>query len=370
MTIKVAYIVSTLENKGPIRQLYGIVKELDREKFEILIITLSEERHHTLYDHFKDLGVDIISLKYGRFKGVFFTLPNLNRILTKFGVNVIHTQGIRPDIFVNFVRIKLPYTVITTVRNFAFADYSQKFGNVLGNLLAIVHLRSLRNRTNVACSHSLATRLRNKGFHADQVILNGTDSDKYAPADKKEKMALRKQFGIDDKKVVFVYCGSLIKLKNLVTLIHGFVGIRADSEYELIIVGDGSEKDFLMRLSKTNKVNARFVGRVDDPHPYYSISDCYISMSTSEGLPNSVLEAQACGLSTILSNIPAHRELVSSTANLVNCYDSNALRQKVENYIAEAGSDSIGSGNKSEVTTFANMSKKYADLYVSLKEKM
>ncbi len=60
--------------------------------------------------------------------------------------------------------------------------------------------------------------------------------------------------------------------------------------------------------------NIRFLGNVRNIVEYLQISDCFISASLAEGLPNTVLEAMACGLPTILSNIPPHKELCSDSA--------------------------------------------------------
>ena len=47
-------------------------------------------------------------------------------------------------------------------------------------------------------------------------------------------------------------------------------------------------------------------------------ADCYLSPSTLEGLPISVLEAMYCGLPCVLSDIPQHRELAGDYADGYN----------------------------------------------------
>ena len=50
----------------------------------------------------------------------------------------------------------------------------------------------------------------------------------------------------------------------------------------------------------------KLIGHVQE---YLGASNYFISASLAEGLPNSVLEAMACGLPCILSNIPPHVEI-------------------------------------------------------------
>ena len=68
----------------------------------------------------------------------------------------------------------------------------------------------------------------------------------------------------------------------------------------------------------TGQKNISFHGTVPNIDDYLIAADLFISSSKSEGLPNSVLEALAWGVPVILSDIPAHREIIniSSKAGL------------------------------------------------------
>ena len=51
------------------------------------------------------------------------------------------------------------------------------------------------------------------------------------------------------------------------------------------------------------------MGHISNIYDWLFMSDIFVSTSFSEGLPNSVLEAISCGLPTILSDIPPHKEI-------------------------------------------------------------
>ena len=58
-----------------------------------------------------------------------------------------------------------------------------------------------------------------------------------------------------------------------------------------------------------------FMGKRADVALFLQNSDVFVSASDSEGLPNAVLEALACGCSVILSDIPQHKEILDCLPN-------------------------------------------------------
>ena len=74
-----------------------------------------------------------------------------------------------------------------------------------------------------------------------------------------------------------------------------------------LILGTGILKNELELMCKDAN-NIRFLGQQNTPLDYYQCADFLVSSSITEGFPNTVLEAIACGLPVILSDIPQHRE--------------------------------------------------------------
>lgn len=112
-------------------------------------------------------------------------------------------------------------------------------------------------------------------------------------------------------KAIFV--GRLEKEKNLENLFKAL----GKSQIELTVVGEGSQKEELKRLSKKTTSRVNFIGKIsNDKLPsYYQKSDLFFLTSLSEGSPKSLIEAQASGLCCIVSDIPANREIVKDGYN-------------------------------------------------------
>ena len=114
----------------------------------------------------------------------------------------------------------------------------------------------------------------------------------------------------DIKKALVV--GRLEKQKNIDLIIKYFIG----SNYKLDIFGEGSLKEYLMKLSKDNS-NIEFKGVLGHKNLMESYSNYgfYISLSSHEGNPKSTLEAMGSGCVVIVSDIINNQEIIENLKN-------------------------------------------------------
>jgi glycosyltransferase involved in cell wall biosynthesis len=118
------------------------------------------------------------------------------------------------------------------------------------------------------------------------------------------------------------------------------------SEYELHIAG-GNQDDttcyYLANLAKDMGVSIIFHGRQHDMNNWYQDKDYLLSCAISEGCPNNVIEAMACGIKPIIHNWPdANRQFPGFVFNTVAeatrmidpsaDYDSSKYRQIIKDY--------------------------------------
>lgn len=121
----------------------------------------------------------------------------------------------------------------------------------------------------------------------------------------------------DGKKFTLVSVGRLISLKQVDEMIHALA--RLPAQVELLLVGDGGEKDYLKGLAKAQGVDERviFVGRQENPFSYVSRADAFVMMSRSEGFPNVLVEALLCGVPCIAADcVSGPREILAPTTPL------------------------------------------------------
>jgi len=357
---KILYLVSTLQKAGPINQLSYIIKYLDKTKFEPIILTLSIEPKDTMLEYFKDeLNVKIDSLKLSRIKGVLKGVSEVKRYIKNNNIDLVHTQGIRADGIIRNINIPK----ITTLRNYPFYDYPSKFGKVKGKLMVLNHMNIIKsNKKNcIACSKSISEEFKKNNLYL-KYIQNGVDTEKYKPLENTQKDFLKEKLNILIDKKIFITVGSLIPRKDMQTVIKGFQKYN-DGDSILLIAGDGFKKEILQNIADDN---IRFLGNISNVVEYLQISDCFISASLAEGLPNTVLEAMACGLPTILSDIPSHRELYENyEGNFFNTKNYRKLallmNEVINKYRVEKEKSLEIVNNKFSAEV---MSKKYQKLYL------
>jgi len=158
-----------------------------------------------------------------------------------------------------------------------------------------------------------------------------------------EQKNLRDEFGVDTKKILtipnyisghraktrvtkkstFIILGRVSRDKRVGTILE--VAKQLGILDEFIVVGDGTK---LARL-KCIYPEVCFFGNIDNNlvHSLLSETKFIVSNSLIEGLPFSVIEAMNAGVVPILSDIPAHRDLVTNEQECLFFKNKSVLKR-------------------------------------------
>ncbi|MCK4340368.1 MAG: glycosyltransferase [Phycisphaerae bacterium] len=145
-----------------------------------------------------------------------------------------------------------------------------------------------------------------------------------------DRSAARKALGIPEHEFVVAWVGRLDPVKRLDLLVKcaEIMGCEKGFSHQpwkgflhqpyvpsrFLLVGDGPERtrlEQILRLSPAGPA-VHLLGWRDDVGPILSAADAFLFPSLTEGMPNAVLEAMACGLPIVASDIPALRELAGA----------------------------------------------------------
>ena len=116
------------------------------------------------------------------------------------------------------------------------------------------------------------------------------------------------KIAFNNNKINIVTAGRLAKQKGMHLAIESCCKLL-EKGYELhwYIVGEGSERNYLEKLIKSNNLedNMTLVGMTDNPYPYMKSCDIYVQTSLFEGLGLTVIEASLLNKPIVSTNFPS-----------------------------------------------------------------
>ena len=182
----------------------------------------------------------------------------------------------------------------------------------------------------VCVSKGVRDYLASKGVKEDklEVIYTGIDTQKYTPEIKKD---LKKELGIDGVLIGIVAVLRAAKRhKDLIEAIK-------DLDVKLAIIGDGPQRENLEKLIKELKLESKvfMLGHRNDVPEILPSLDIFVLPSSQEALGTSILEASACGVSVVASNVGGIPECVEDGKSgfLFKAENIDDLKEKLENLI-------------------------------------
>jgi len=162
-----------------------------------------------------------------------------------------------------------------------------------------------------------------------RVIHNGIDLDKFKIQDQKLKIDIKKELGLSEGPVIGIIA-RLSEEKGHIYLIKAMQEvITRIPQAQLLIVGEGRMRGKLVNLTKEMglKKSVFFLPSVMDTQEVLSSMDLFVLPSLKEGLGLALMEAMACGLAVVGSDVGGIKSLIQDRYNglLVRPADSRAL---------------------------------------------
>ena len=365
--IRIAYVVSDLKRVGPSNQTLNIIKNSKYKNKSIVVTLFSEDTNDTMIDDYKKNNIKIICLNLNRLTFIINGQKKLAKVLNLNDINIVHSYGIKPDCICNKVCKKAKITHVITLRNYPKEDILTRMNFIKGKIALHSHLKALLDCENVICCSKTIYEKMSNDYPKKQFsyIQNGVDIDKFKKISFQEKKELRKKYHMDNNKKIFISTGSFIPRKRIEETIMGFLKSNNNNSI-LLLLGNGILFKELKEKYK-EKNNIIFFGKSHTVEELLQLSDCFISSSESEGLPNGVIEAISCNLPVILSNIPQHIEILDELKNAGISYNLGDIDDLAKSINKEK--ELISDVNIiNSPFTMSNMSQKYVNFYIKVGE--
>lgn len=142
-----------------------------------------------------------------------------------------------------------------------------------------------------------------------RILRRGVDRSRFHPLD---RGVARAELEIAPASAVLLWVGRMMPVKGLDVLIKALGDSRL-REVELVLVGDGPLRPRLERQTRAAGLESQVTFRGTVPPEalprWYAAADIVVLPSRSEGVPNVLLEAKACGRPFIASDVGAIRDV-------------------------------------------------------------
>lgn len=315
--MKILYLINSLKNGGPVNMLYTLIKYIDKKECEVVVIALKKAPENN-YRDFSTLDCKVYTIGSENIRNC---INEAQKIIDLEKPDIIHSHGGMAD-WIN-TKVNGQHKRFSTVHCAPDEDFSMKHGAIWGWLKASAFIHVMKKiDTPIACSKTVADKIRKKRHYDIGYIRNGVDLNK---RNSTEDLFSREKLAVNEEDIILVFCGYLSLRKN-VKYICEMLSLVERKDIKFIVLGDGMEYESILEFAKQdNRIKA--LGRVENAYKYLRVCDYIISASKSEGLPLAVMEGMACGLPALLSDIDSHRELGECCPNGIELFSISESEQ-------------------------------------------
>lgn len=340
--LKIAILLPSLANTGPIIVAKNIIGELKNDfNFEVFY-----------FDNKLELDFDCKTTKIAFWKKTDFS-----------GFDIIHSHMLRPDFYIWWHRKNISALKISTLHQYIWYNLRYSYNYIIAVIFTPIWIFFLKSFNKVVCiNNHMALNYKQKTNLPTTSICNGINMNIPNQIDTLDFKLINK---LKQNYKVIGVLAELTKRKGIDQIINALVHLH---DHALVIVGDGKERERLIKLSNDNKVLDRvlFLGYKLNGASYIHQFDVFVMPSRSEGFGLSLIEAIACKKNVICSDIMSFKGLFTNEEvtffELENINSLvNVLKQKIDTKKREQAFTKLNNCYTNNI-----MATNYKQLYLSI----
>lgn len=298
-----AFVIPGLDRIGGAeRQVMLLAAGMARRGWQVTVIALTGEGGNAA-EELAHAGVSFLSLHMRKGVADPRGWVRLNQWLRANRPDILHAHLPHASWMARISRAFVPVRVVLdTIHTSAVAPPARRMA---------YRLTARLSDCVTAVSSGVAAACRADGIAKSErivVLPNGIDTAAWAP-DSVVRAQVRKELGVQDD---FLWCavGRLEPVKDHALLLRALAGLPVRAH--LVLGGSGPLEPELRSLARELRLETRvrFLGFQSDPRRWLQAADGFALTSRWEGLPMSLLEAGACGLPCVATDVSGVREIV------------------------------------------------------------
>ncbi|EOU2023422.1 glycosyltransferase [Clostridium perfringens] len=351
--IRVLHVIPGMASGGVAKLAQEWYENINKNEFEMEIATL--DTLGLFSNILSEKGCKIITFKPLREVGLFKYIKELNTIIKSGKYDIIHSHMGLLSFLVFFISIrnKIKCRFLHAHTNLFYNDTSNGIKRVFINSikkLCVLLATDYFACTNEAGNYFFGNKITKTNKYT--LLLNGINIDKFA-FNSEKRIEMRDRY-IKNNEFIIGNVGRFSEQKNHKFILKVFNEIiKIDNNCKLWLIGEGEDeskiKDLVNDLGLENKVE--FLGVKSNIEDYMQAMDVFLMPSLFEGLGIVAIEAQATGLSCVVSTMVPKEVEVSENVIFLSLDDpiikwseciyklKNSIRKNCTNEIIQSGYD-------------------------------
>ncbi len=236
-----------------------------------------------------------------------------------------HLRDRRPDVILAYRIYPDGYAAVATGERLGVPAVISSRGSDLRKIPARGLARqdtiyAVRNAAAVLCvSQDLLGIAKSLGGTNVHLVRNGVNREVFRPIEQAEA---RRQLNVPAERRLILFVGNLIPIKDVPSLLLALASLQKGGErWHAALIGEGRNEPDLRALAEELGIaeQVAFLGAkpAKEIAVWLSACDLFCLPSESEGLPNVVIEALACGRPVVGTDVGGIPELLSPESGIV-----------------------------------------------------
>lgn len=326
--IRVLRIIARMNVGGPAWQVSALVRGLDGDRFESLLISGEVDKDEADFLDLRDPGLPLLKIpSLGRSVRIWDDLRALlliRRAIRRFRPDIVHTHTAKAGVLGRLAAASCQVPVrVHTFHGHTLHGY---FGRVVSGLSKLIERVLARGTTVlVAVGEQVRDDLVNARIgRPDQyiVIPPGVETPECV-----DQTLARSRLGLPTEVPVALFVGRLTAIKRPDRLIEAMrLVLERHPNVVLAVAGEGGLLAETERLAAPLGSSVRFLGWQSDIGDLFAAADFAVLTSDSEGMPVTLIEAAMAGIPSVTTDAGSAREVVlDGVTGIVTALDSVAV---------------------------------------------
>ncbi len=333
----IAHIIFRLGIGGLENGLVNLINTMPADRFRHAIVCIDDYTDFARRIRREDVGLHALHKREGHDLGLY---GRLWRLLRRLRPAIVHTRNVG-------ALECLPVAAAAGVPARVHGEHGWDVADLHGTSRRYAMLRRVclpfATRCVTVSRHIQDWLERDLRVPAGKVrqIYNGVDVERFSTTDSGRRDGLPADFA-PEGTVVIGTVGRMQEVKNPLGLVDAFIElVRSEpamgSGLRLVMVGDGPLRQVAMQRLEAAALDAQawLPGPRDDVPDLLRACDVFVLPSLNEGISNTILEAMACGLPVVATDVGGNPELVvhDQTGLLVPTGDVAAMAGAIGRYV-------------------------------------